>query len=130
MYVPCAAVLFDCDGVLVDSDVSIIRCWTSWATHYHLDPELVLATMHGKRSADTVAEYIGEPGRAEAKRLIDQLEIEDTDATIAIPGAKELFGSIPETQRAVVTSGSRILASARLLAAGHRVPRVLVTSVM
>jgi beta-phosphoglucomutase-like phosphatase (HAD superfamily) len=35
-------VLFDCDGVLVDSDASVERAWRRWTREYGLPPHEVL----------------------------------------------------------------------------------------
>ncbi|BDO40726.1 HAD-IA family hydrolase [Cellulomonas sp. NTE-D12] len=124
----CTAVLFDCDGVLVDSDPVVVRSWTRWAQRLGLDPDVVLATVHGRRAADTVAEFVEPAGREAALGLIDALELEDADDVTVIPGAAALLASIPADRWATVTSGSPVLARARLVAAGLPVPEVLVTS--
>lgn len=124
----CTAVLFDCDGVLVDSDPVVVRSWTRWAQRLGLDPDVVLATVHGRRAADTVAEFVEPAGREAALALIDALELEDADDVTVIPGAAALLASIPAGRWATVTSGSPVLARARLVAAGLPVPDVLVTS--
>lgn len=126
---PCTAVLFDCDGVLVDSDPVVVRSWTRWSQRLGLDPDVVLATVHGRRAADTVAEFVERAGREAALALIDALELEDADDVTVIPGAAALLASIPAGRWATVTSGSPVLARARLVAAGLPVPDVLVTSV-
>ncbi|MFT4296275.1 MAG: HAD-IA family hydrolase [Micropruina sp.] len=125
---PCRAVLFDCDGVLVDSESIIVRSWTRWARQIGLDPDTVLATIHGRRSRDTVAEFVAASRRAEAHALIDAIEIQDAAAATAIPGAAELLHSIPADRWAIVTSGSRTLARTRLAAAGVPIPAVLITA--
>lgn len=125
---PCTAVLFDCDGVLVDSDPVVVRSWTHWAQRLGLDPDVVLATVHGRRAADTVDEFVEPAGRDAALALIDALELEDADDVTVIPGAAALLASIPADRWATVTSGSPVLARARLVAAGLPVPDVLVTS--
>lgn len=125
---PCTAVLFDCDGVLVDSDPVVVRSWTRWAQRLGLDPDVVLATVHGRRAADTVAEFVEPEGREAALALIDALELEDADDVTVIPGAAALLASIPADRWATVTSGSPVLARARLVAAGLPVSEVLVTS--
>lgn len=122
----CEAVLFDCDGVLVDSDASVVRCWTRWAHTYGFDADAVVAMAHGRRSSDTVAELVPPDRRGEASALIDRYEIEDAATVTAIPGAVELTRTVPRW--AVVTSGNRRLAAARLGAAGIPRPPVLVTA--
>lgn len=119
--------LFDCDGVLVDSEAVIYRSWTRWAQHVQVDPAAVLAAVHGRRSQDTVAQFIETVGREQALALIDTIEIDDASAVTAIPGAAELLASIPADHWAIVTSGSLPLASARLTAAGIPTPNVMVT---
>lgn len=124
---PCTAVLFDCDGVLVDSESVIHRSWTRWALQLQVDPAAVTAAVHGRRSQDTVAQFIEAVGREQALALIDAIEIDDAETVTAIPGAAELLATIPAAQWAIVTSGSLPLASARLAAAGIPTPNVMVT---
>lgn len=127
-FLHCTAVLFDCDGVLVDSDTSVVRSWTRWAHEMSLDPEEVLPAVHGRRSVDTVAQFISPSKRPAAVELIDALEIEDAATVTEIPGAAELLAAIPPGRWATVTSASRDLVHARLSAAGLTVPEVLVTA--
>ena len=124
----CAAVLFDCDGVLVDSDTAVVRSWTRWAHEMDLDPEEVLPTVYGRRSVDTVAQFISPSKRPAAVELIDALEIEDAATATEIPGAAALLAAIPSGRWATVTSASRDLAHARLSAAGLTASEVLVTA--
>src|SRR4051794_8080085 len=124
--VPARGLLFDADGVLVDSDESIERAWIRWAHRWDHDPAAVLAGIHGRRSDDTVALLVDHADRARALADIDRYELEDVGAVTACPGAAELLASLPATGWAVVTSGKRELASARLVAAGLPLPSVLV----
>ncbi|GAA1578165.1 hypothetical protein GCM10009827_119930 [Dactylosporangium maewongense] len=48
------AVLFDVDGVLVDSYPAYRRIWSRWADHRNLDPDLVWSHTHGRRPVDTI----------------------------------------------------------------------------
>ena len=84
--------LFDCDGVLVDSDASVLAAWSRWARELGLEPDAVIAVVHGRRSADTVAALIDEPRRAGAAALIDRYEVEDAASVTPIPGAAALTG--------------------------------------
>ena len=120
--------LFDNDGVLVDSDAAVAVSWTRWAHEFDLDPGRVIATVHGRRSADTVATLLSPSRHAAATRMIDDYELEDSAVVTALPGAPELLPTLPDDVWAVVTSGSRALASARLRAAGLPLPRVFVTA--
>ena len=69
-------VLFDCDGVLVDSDRSVTSAWSRWAREQGLSPDEVMAVVHGRRSADTVASLITDDRRDAALALIDRYEVE------------------------------------------------------
>src|SRR3954469_16258556 len=106
----CSGILFDCDGVLVESDASSVAGWTRWAEAHGLEPDEVLAVMHGRRSADTVAAFVPPEEQAAAADEIDRYEIEDAARVTAIPGAAELLESLGDTPWAVVTSGTRALA--------------------
>jgi sugar-phosphatase len=121
-------VLFDCDGVLVDSDASVTSAWSRWADEHGLPAEDVLAVVHGRRSADTVASFVPASERAAALARIDRYEVEAALDVQAVPGASELLASCPPEVWAVVTSGRRELALARLAAAGLPTPAVLVTA--
>jgi mannitol-1-/sugar-/sorbitol-6-phosphatase len=124
----CLAVLFDCDGVLVNSEMSVASAWSRWALHLDLDPEEVKSLVHGRRSADTVALLVPEAQQSEELARIDRYEIEDATAVRAIAGAEALLESIPARRWAVVTSGRADLARARLRGAGLPCPSVLVTA--
>lgn len=123
----CLAILFDNDGVLVDSRASGEHAWSTWAEEYELDPAAVLDGVHGRRSVETVAMYLPSPLRDEALHRVDALEIDDAANTTAIPGAAELIATLDDNW-AVVTSATPALVKARLAAAGLPLPGVLVTA--
>jgi len=125
---PCHAVLFDCDGVLVDSDASVTRAWRRWAEAYGLDPQTVPSMVHGRRASDSVAQLIGADDRERALATINAYELDDAPQVTAVAGARDLIMSVPDGRRAVVTSGSKALATARLRAAGIDPPPVLITA--
>ena len=123
-----SALLFDSDGVLVDSDETVYKAWRTWALERHLDPTAVLHQVHGRRSKDTVAALVPRPARAAAQRRIDELEVSMAADVRAMPGARALLDSVSGMAWAVVTSATRALATARLHGAGLPIPPVLVTA--
>jgi sugar-phosphatase len=122
------AVLFDCDGVLVDSATSVERAWRRWATERGLDGDAIVAVAHGRRTEDTMRELglSGDLG-AEVEHL-EGYEIADAASVHAFPAAAALLPELPPGSWAVVTSGTRALATSRLAAAGLPLPAVLVTA--
>jgi sugar-phosphatase len=124
----CRGVLFDCDGVLVDSDASVASAWRRWARGLGLDAGMVQRLVHGRRSADTVAMLVPEERRREELARIDRYEVEDAGSVRPVNGALALVESIPVSQWAVVTSGRAELALARLRAARLPFPAVLVSA--
>ncbi|MFI2363607.1 HAD-IA family hydrolase [Promicromonospora sp. NPDC019610] len=125
---PAAAVLFDNDGVLVDSTAAGEAAWREWAVRHRLDPRAVLTGVHGRRSRETVARFLPADEVDPATAEIDALELDTADQTVAIKGASDFVASVPGHLRAVVTSASRALAVARLAAAGIPLPDVLVAA--
>ena len=122
------AVVFDCDGVLVDSAASVERSWRRWAGHYGLDVDAVIAVAPGRPSRETAAAWVPPDRLDEASARIDAIEIEDATGTESIPGALELLASLPVDRWAIVTSAGRDLLRARIGAAGLPFPAVVVTS--
>src|SRR5215204_6033518 len=122
----CEAVLFDLDGVLVNSTRPVERVWRAWAERHGLDAAQVVEVAHGRRTIEAVqlfTPYLDT--EAEAKEL-ERAEIEDTTGLLEADGAATLIASLPFRSWAVVTSGTRALARARLKNTGLQIPRVLV----
>lgn len=120
--------LFDSDGVLVDSDASVTSAWTRWAARYDLDPTIVLPVVHSRRAEDTVAHFLPVEHCAAGLQLVNRLEIEDAEQVQALPGALELLTSLPVERWAIVTSALPDLALARLTSAQLPRPGVLITA--
>jgi mannitol-1-/sugar-/sorbitol-6-phosphatase len=122
-----AAFLFDMDGTLLDSSEVVERTWRAWADRHGLDPDELLATVHGVRSEDTIRRFApsGVDIVAEVARL-REVEVSDVEGIVPILGAKAFLDLLDDASWAVVTSAPKVLANTRLRAANIRVPRVLI----
>jgi len=124
----CAAILFDLDGVLVDSTASVARQWALWAAEHNVPVDEAVRVAHGRRTLETIrllAPHLD--AEAETVRL-ERREADDTDGIGRIKGAMELVSSLPRERWAVVTSGTRYLATRRLATNGLPAPAVFVTA--
>jgi mannitol-1-/sugar-/sorbitol-6-phosphatase len=121
-------VLSDLDGVLVDSQASIMRAWRAWGRRHGLEAAAVEAVEHGRPSGEIVAALAPGLDAAEESRALDALQAEDTADVVALPGAADLLRAFGPDGVAVVTSCTAPLAEARLRAAGLEPPPVVVTA--
>ncbi|MBZ5720280.1 MAG: HAD family hydrolase [Acidobacteriia bacterium] len=124
----CSAILFDLDGVLVDSTRSVTRQWRIWAKDNGIDPEKLLEIAHGRRTAETVRLLAPHLAAEEEARMLETREAADTDGVTVMPGAAALLQAIPAGCWCVVTSGTRHLATSRLRLGRLPIPDVLVTA--
>lgn len=122
------AILFDMDGVLMDSTPSVERVWRTWAAMHGLDPKWVAGQAHGRRSIETIRAVAPEMDAEKENIAVEQMEIDDKEGVTALPGAAELLAHLPADRFAIVTSATRPLAVARLGYAGIPVPRHIITA--
>jgi len=122
------ALLFDLDGVLADSTPSVVRAWSAWARRVGIDPDELLPKVHGRRAIETIrAARPDLDAEAELATLVAD-ETTDNADTNEIPGARALVSGLPPDAWAIVTSGLREVATARLVASGIPIPRVMITA--
>jgi mannitol-1-/sugar-/sorbitol-6-phosphatase len=124
----CLGVLFDLDGVLVDSTPAVARCWAKWSLQHGFVAEEVVRKAHGRPSIATMRELLPDADHAAADHEMERWEIEDLDGVVPLPGALELLRSLPVESWAIVTSCTRALAEVRIRAAGLPMPGHLVTA--
>lgn len=126
--VQCRGVLFDLDGVLVDSTPAVARCWTRWSLLHGFVPEEVVRQAHGRPSMATLRELLPNADHEAENRQMERWEIEDISDVVALPGAVALLQALPPERWAIVTSCTRPLAEVRIRAGGLPWPKQLVTS--
>jgi sugar-phosphatase len=124
-----SGLLFDNDGVLVDSHAAAAEAWAIWCSEYAPHINWNDPINAGQRAEDKVREWIASPDLfEEANNRINQLEQDTAHETIALPGAVELTSSLRDGLWTVCTSANPNLGRARLIAAGIKVPTELVTA--
>jgi len=124
----CSAIVFDLDGVLVDSSAYVEQQWRRWASARGLRAEPFLRVCHGRRAVETI--------RLAAPDLDAEAEVAafgpadaspaGTETIRPLAGAARLLAALPLWTWGVATSGPRAAAAARLRRAGLPVPPVLV----
>jgi sugar-phosphatase len=121
-----SAVLFDLDGVLVESREATERVWLDWALKNGIDEAELRSAMHGVRSADVIRALRPDLDAVIESEEVERRQAEDVDGLAAIPEAAAALGALRGDRVAVVTSGTRPLALARLAAVGIEPPAVMV----
>ncbi len=122
------AILFDMDGVLIDSTPAVERVWRRWAIEHRLNPETVIQQAHGRRSVETIRAVAPHMDAERENLKVEQMEIDDKEGVTALPGASQMLRSLPPERFAIVTSATRPLAVARLGYAQLPVPRFIITA--
>ena len=123
-----SGLLFDNDGVLVDSHDAAIAAWATWSSEYAPGWDWNSSENAGVRAEDKVREHVAPELFAEANDRINQLEQDTAGQTVALGGAFELLHSLRPGIWTVCTSANPNLGRARLIAAGLPVPEQLVTA--
>lgn len=118
----CKAVLFDMDGILISSIGSVERSWTKWALMRGVDPEHAIRVIHGRRAIDSLRAIRPDLDAEKELVILEDLEVEDKDDIVVLPGVRELLKALPHDRWTVVTSATGRLARVRLEAAGLPVP--------
>ena len=117
-----SGLLFDNDGVLVDSHQAAIDAWNQWCSVYapHIDWDAQGTA--GVRASDMVRMWAPDADFDTAYAFINDLELGTAGSTVALPGSLALLSSLPVGSWTICTSAGRELGLARVQAAGLPVP--------
>ncbi|MGP4048040.1 HAD family hydrolase [Streptomyces sp. 2A115] len=125
------ALLLDMDGTLVNSDAVVERIWRRWSDRHGLDADEVMKVVHGRQGYASMAVLLPnrpmEQNHTDNARMLAE-ETADMDGVVAIPGAAEFLASLHGLPHALVTSADVALSTARMGAAGLKLPEVRVTA--
>ena len=75
-----------------------------------------------------MAKFLPEDERAAGLLRINELELDDTDGLLVLPGAAEALAALVDAPNAIATSCTMPLALARIASSGLVAPTVLVTA--
>jgi sugar-phosphatase len=126
MIIETKGLLFDNDGVLVDSHPAAKAAWDQWSKEYGQDFDIDQNA--GRRAQDLVLAMVGADLFEVANDRINQLEQDTANETVALGGAVKLLHSLTPGTWTVCTSANKNLGRARLAAAGLPIPAELVTA--
>ena len=117
-----SGLLFDNDGVLVDSHPAAVDAWTKWCSVYSPGLDWDAQGTAGVRAEDMVRMWAPAELFDEAYAYILELELGTAHETVPLAGALELVSSLPAGSWTICTSASYDLGIARVRAAGLPVP--------
>jgi len=121
------AIVFDLDGVLVDSMPAIRAYWTDWANRHGISPETVVASLY-LTAEELVRRFAPSlDAVAEARATAEGQARMETGIT-PLEGGRELIDRLPPNRWGVVTSGRRVLALQHLALGYLPVPSVLISA--
>ncbi|KAJ9616775.1 DL-glycerol-3-phosphatase [Cladophialophora chaetospira] len=123
--------LFDFDGTIIDSTPAIVKHWHKQGRLMGVDPDVILATSHGRRSIDVFKIY--DPSKANWDYICHEESLipkEFGHDAVEIPGARKLLASLEDVNApwAVVTSGTKGLVNGWLEVLNLAHPRQMVVA--
>jgi mannitol-1-/sugar-/sorbitol-6-phosphatase len=121
-----AALLFDMDGVLIDSSAIIERSWRKWARDRRLDEAALMHLVHGRPAREVIAKVAPHLDVATELAILIEQEMTDAEGPLRFAGVHEMLHALPRGHWAIVTSAPRVIATQRLQQADLPLPEVLI----
>jgi sugar-phosphatase len=128
MQIEARAVLFDSDGVLIDSHRQVAAAWRRLADEFDLDYDVLVTELFGVRAEDTLAKHLHDGVLERAIDRLEDIEVGLASTVQVLPGALDLLDQLPAGSWTIVTSGSTRLAEARWRGAGIPTPPRVITA--
>jgi sugar-phosphatase len=122
------AVLFDFDGVLVNSGGQVELAWGRWADRHAISIDDVRAVWHGRRTEEVVGMLAQELDPAFEAAWVEELVLTLDGGGAAIAEVGDLYRRLARERRAIVTSALIQTAEARIARQVLPPPAVLVTA--
>jgi mannitol-1-/sugar-/sorbitol-6-phosphatase len=120
-------VLFDSDGVLVDSHAQVDVAWRALAGEFDLDFHVLATQLVGVPARSTLSRHLHGERLERAIDRLEELEVETAITTAPVAGAIALLEQLPAERWAIVTSATRRLGVARWNGAALPMPTRSVT---
>lgn len=114
------------DSTLVDTSLIIERIWRTWSRDKGIDFAEVSAHVHGRKIEQTLALLDPRFATSEEENKVRAIALHTMKEATAIQGARQFVEKIAAPSWGIATSGPRKIAETSLLAAGFRLPEVMV----
>lgn len=122
------AVIFDLDGVLVDSNAIAKRQMRVWAEMHQIPFQRIAEVLHGRTTVETIRLAAPHLDAEHEATVIEALERQHANELVAFMGAGRLLSTIDPGRWAIATSSTHESALLKLTRTGLPIPAVLVTA--